>query len=244
MTPEQAMLYDKKWLLFASRARLFRHIPFIDFVFGGGSLAMGNVDNESDFDVLVGVRPGRIFTVRFIAAALFALRGWRRSKAHGGADAANKICLNHFVTPSSYRLKLPVNTYWRLLYERLIPLYGSPEAMRAFFDANESWLGRRDVDMSDLRYQGNGHSLMRRITEKLLSGRLGEWCEAALRRYQVARIEKGMMRSQTKATVHRMRVTGAPMTEMVHLPPLVVYGDEELEFHPDPANIEITEELR
>jgi predicted nucleotidyltransferase len=83
------LLYDKKWHLLIKRAGIFKHIPFIDFVFGSGSLAIGNVDEESDFDVLVGVREGRIFTVRFLSALFLSVLRWRRAKEHGGKSAAN-----------------------------------------------------------------------------------------------------------------------------------------------------------
>ena len=45
--------------------QLFQYVPF-DFVFAAGSMAMGTVRQDSDFDVLVGVRHGRIFTARFL----------------------------------------------------------------------------------------------------------------------------------------------------------------------------------
>jgi hypothetical protein len=232
------LLYDKKWHLLIKRAGIFKQIPFIDFVFGSGSLAIGNVDEESDFDVLIGVREGRIFTVRFLSALFLSVLGWRRAKEHGGKSAANKICLNHFVTKPAYRLRLPINSYWKILYERLVPIYGNPEAMQEFFDANSSWLGEIAVETSDLRYQGFSKSWVSRFFEVVLRGRTGDLFEKLLKRYQVGRIEKGMV-GERKTTPHNIKVSGGNTTEKIELAPLIVYNDEELEFHPDKAMIEI-----
>ena len=61
----QDVVWDKKWRKFLREARVFKHLPFIDFVFASGSMVLGNVRRDSDFDVLIGCRQNRIFTVRF-----------------------------------------------------------------------------------------------------------------------------------------------------------------------------------
>jgi predicted nucleotidyltransferase len=55
-----------------------------------GSLATGNIQENSDFDVIVGVKRGRIFTARFFGVALFGLLGWRRKKSDRENNAKNK----------------------------------------------------------------------------------------------------------------------------------------------------------
>lgn len=236
---KQGLLYDKKWHRLARRAGIFCHVPFVDFVFGSGSLAIGNVDEESDFDVLIGVAEGRIFTVRFLSALFLSLRGWRRSKEHGGVAAADKVCLNHFVTKPAYRLRLPINTYWKVLYSRLVPLYGEQAALQAFLDANADWAGVRVVESNDLRYQGASRSKVARLLERMLVGSLGNRVEAMLRRYQVARIAAGVKAVNSATSARTIRVDGVGKREVINLAPLIVYTDEELEFHPDPAVIEI-----
>ncbi len=235
----QQLLNDKKWHLFIKRTWIFRHIPFIEFVFGSGSLAVGNVDEESDFDVLIGVRTGRIFTARFCAALALGLFGWRRAKEHGNAAAANKVCLNHFVTEASYRLRLPVNPYWKLLYKRLVPVYGMRENIQEFYDANSDWVGKRILE-SDLRYDPSRDSKMKKFFEAFLGGRIGNWCELRLKQYQRHRIQRGMQaHNDSHNMAHEMWIIGAGESARVELAPLIVYSDEELEFHPDPAVIEI-----
>lgn len=236
---QQQVLCDKKWHVLNKKTWLFRYIPFVDFVFGSGSLAIGNVDTESDFDVLIGARTGRIFTARFFAALFFGLFGWRRAKADHRESAANKICLNHFVTPAAYKLRLQPNAYWKMLYRALVPIYGAPEAIQKFFDANAAWLGVSRVVYSDTRHIAAQPSALKRFLEFSIDTFCGNWMEELLKKYQIRRIEAGLEPSQEFRAPHQMTVLGAAEAGSIELKPLIVYNDEELEFHPDPAVIEM-----
>lgn len=235
---QQQVLCDKKWHKLNKRTWLFRCIPFVEFVFGSGSLAIGNVDEESDFDVLIGTRANRIFTARFFCALTLGLLGWRRGKMDHQQSAANKICLNHFVAPRAYGLRLTVNSYWRLLYQSLVPIYGSERRIQQFYDANAELMAGRRVE-ADVRYQHKTSADIKNAVELVLRGSLGDWLEERLKKYQVRRIEAGLA-AAAKPTPHRMQITGMGESATIELPPLIVYTDEELEFHPDPAIIEIS----
>lgn len=235
----QQVLYDVKWQRLLKRTWLFKYIPFVDFVFGAGSMAVGNVTETSDFDVLIGARQRRIFTARFFAILLFGLFGWRRKKETQGALAANKICLNHFVTPASYRFALPKNPYWEQMYQGLVPIFGDERFMRIFLQANAELIPQPKRILGDMRYRHRGSSFLKRLLEQLLAGGLGDWFEKKVKAIQVARIERGLPRD-VRTTPHHIRieVPGAkPAT--YHLAPLIRYSDTELEFHPDPAIIEV-----
>ena len=209
------VLYDRKWKKFRKRARLFRHIPFVELVFGAGSMAVGGVHKDSDFDVLLRARQGRIWSARFFSVFAFGMLGWRRKKLTHDEAASDKVCLNHFVTARSLMLSPPRTASWRTLYARLVPLYGSPEAVQAFFDANASWMGGRRVYEDDLRHEHRAPSRLKRGIERILSGRSGNILERVLRSVQVALIRQNL---------HSPEVGTAPR---------IVYTDDELEFHPD-----------
>ncbi len=232
------VLYDKKWFLLLRRSWVFRNLPFVDFALAAGSMATGAVREESDFDVILGCRGGRIFTARFFAVLIFGALGWRRKKLHLGEErpeeTKNKICLNHFVTERSYRLRPPHSPYWKTLYQALVPIYGDRKKIAAFFAANASWcapaiqyftvlnvtrVNRDTIGAMDLRYQNRPPSLGRRILERLLGGRLGNAAEQFLKRAQIRRIERGLRAN-------------------AGYKPRVIYSDEELEFHPDTRRIE------
>ncbi len=228
---QQQVLHDKKWIKFLRRTWLFRHIPFVEFAVAAGSLATGNVHADSDFDVIIGARTGRIFTARFFCVLAFGLFGWRRKRLHG-ADAdttyksnktyrsytADKVCLNHFVTAASYRLAPPHNAYWKHLYGNLVPVFGSAGRIKKFFAANEDWAEGRGYEI-DLRHLHQTDSRIKKIREFLLGGRFGDWLERKLKAVQVARIEKSFQKE-------------------AGYKPRIIYRDDELEFHPDTRRTE------
>ncbi len=214
---KQQVLYDKKWLVFLRRARLFRFVPFVEFVLAAGSMATGNANENSDFDVIVAVREGRIFTTRFFAVLLFGLFGWRRARIAHVGTARDKICLNHFITRPSFRLAPPHTDSWRALYSALIPLCGKRERIEEFFCANADWTnGERDVG-HDLRTDVRGPSLFSCFFALVLSGVFGDGVERVLRAVQIWKIEYGIRRSPAGYR------------------PRICYTDAELEFHPDRA---------
>jgi hypothetical protein len=210
---------ELKWRKFLNRAGLFRFIPFADFMLAAGSLAMGNVHEHSDFDVIMGAKPGRIFTVRFFSVLIFGLFGWRRNKSSCGKSASDKICLNHFVTPSNYRLRSPYNAYWQKLYGNLVPIAGDKGKINDFFSAND-WLDKKreyvDIDERHIIFD---KSLFARVAERVLSSRFGDFVEKKMKNWQIKRIEAGLKSG-------------------LGYKPRVFYGSEELEFHPDTKRIE------
>ncbi|TSC89150.1 MAG: hypothetical protein G01um10143_531 [Parcubacteria group bacterium Gr01-1014_3] len=209
------VLYDKKWEKFLRRSWLFGFTPFCDFALAAGSMAVGNVGIDSDFDVIVGARSGRIFTARFFAVIFFGLFGWRRKKLSHRESAADKICLNHFVTEQSFKLSPPYDAYWQNLYSHLVPIFGPVGKINQFFKANAAWLATGRIYEDDLRHLYRKNSLIKSLLEFLMSGKSGNWLEALLKRLQVKRIEKSLE-------------SGVPGYQ-----PRIIYNDTELEFHPD-----------
>ncbi|MBI5147960.1 MAG: hypothetical protein HZA37_02305 [Parcubacteria group bacterium] len=202
----QDILADKKWKVFLRRSRFFSLVPFVDFVLAGGSMCMGNVGSRSDFDVVIFVRRGRIFTVRFFAALVFGLFGYRRKRIMTHDEAADKICLNHFVTAASFGAGKNGNIYQRQLFGNLVPLCGSPDILRKF-------LGKERLN--DLRFRPFGRFSPKNAVEAALSGTIGDWLEGALKKIQIWRIENSLKKEKTGYG------------------PRFKYTDEELEFHPD-----------
>jgi hypothetical protein len=201
------LLYDIKWRKLLAYAKWFRFLPFIDFVMASGSMALGNVTEKSDFDLLVGVRSGRMFTARYLALALFTFLHMRRMNDNP-ENSPDKFCFNHFVTESTYA-KPPYNEYRRELYRNLVPIAGNRERIRAFFKANE-WCGRGDV--LDLRYRYPKKNAFARFLELILGGKPCDLIEN--------RISAPIAKRRLKEYVSKQAKGGR-----------VVVTDEELEFH-------------
>jgi len=227
---------DKKWQKLLKRAWLFRLIPFVDFVFVAGSMAMGRADENSDFDLIVGCRQGRIFTARFSCWVVFNLFGlWARHPA--GADNESnktnmtnktyksylsykdKFCFSHFVTPSAYRLSPPYDNYCQILFSSLVPIYGNREEIQKFFDANTSWMNSGRMYKSDTRHVNKEKLKIIKMKEWLLNGYFGDLLEKFLKKIQIKKIEQGL--------------AGVPKYN-----PRIIFNDNELEFHPSTKRIE------
>ncbi len=202
----QDVLADKKWKVFLKRARFFSLVPFADFVLGGGSMCLGNVGGRSDFDVVIFARRNRIFTARFFAALVFGLFGYRRKRIMTHDEAADKICLNHFVTAASFGAGKNGNIYQRQLFKNLVPLCGSPEILGNLFGKER---------FNDLRFRPAGRFAPKKAPEAALGGTAGDWLEKLLKKIQILRIENSLKKEKTGYA------------------PRFKYTDEELEFHPD-----------
>lgn len=212
-------LFESKWKKLLSRVWLFDLIPFADIVFVSGSMAIGNVYEDSDFDVIIGVKNGRIFTARAFCVAFFGLLGWRRKRGTEGRDAKDKFCFSHFVAPENYRLSEPHNDYWKKLYLSLTPVYGDKKSIQKFYDANSDWLGEKKNYKEDAKHLYKEKGVLKKIFEKILEGKFGNFAEIGLKNIQIKKIKKNLK------------------TENLYKPRIICSGSE-LEFHPDTRRIE------
>jgi len=206
----QRTLLDLKWRKLLKLAKWFRYAPFVDFVLGAGSMAIGNVHPESDFDVIVGVREGRIFSARYGLNLIFSLLRARRLDDFE-TSSRDKFCFNHFVTPATYS-KPPHNEYRKRLYANLVPICGNPEKIKEFFEANEWSEVNADNNLSDLRF---GYPKMSRFADflnRLLGGRAGEILEK--------KIAEPVARRRLERYLAKKNSGGR-----------VIVSPEELEFH-------------
>ena len=210
---EMNELFDKKFRIFKKRYRLFKYIPFVDFVLLAGSMATGRVHEKSDFDVIIGVRRGRVFTSWFLSALSFEIFGWREKP---GRDTSNKFGMSHFAAPGGYKLTGPYDAYWQNLYRNLIPVMGDEKRITEFFDAND-WLSPKRVYERDVRYVGGASTFLEKCFEVVLGGWFGDFVEKILKKWLIKKIEN---------------------SKKLGYKPRVVWSDEKLELYRDTRRIE------
>lgn len=80
--------------------RILRFVPFIRMIGVTGRLAMKNADEGSDWDILVVLKGGKIWTGRTLVTLLLQLLGKRRH----GEKIKDRVCLNHFITNESLEI--------------------------------------------------------------------------------------------------------------------------------------------
>lgn len=213
MSEDEKILRERKWKKLLKYRPLFNFVPFLDFALVAGSMAYGEISENSDFDFILGAKTGRIFTTRFFCFLIFGLAGVRRAKHDAGESLKDKVCFNHFVTRESYKFIHAPNLYSQNLYENLIPFFGSREKINEFFKTNSALI--KNPNHSWEKWQKNRFNFFRFIVENLLSWHLGNFSEKILKIIQVRRIKNNFKKHGAGSM------------------PRLCYNDRELEFHPD-----------
>ncbi len=219
---EKNKIAELKWK--KARRYLFwaQAVPFIEAIFASGSLALGHTDQDSDLDVLVVTKAGRIWLARLLISLAMSLLGVRRKNKQ--KVAPDKVCLNHYITTDSLQFSFE-SLYMAQNCVHLVPIYWKNRtAAENFWKENKPWvekfLWHWDWPSGYQKRAVRGSRFLqwlKFIREKILdSTGLADWLEKLARYFQLRRINTS-------------------------LPGRVVANDRQLEFHPFSAEKEILE---
>lgn len=171
----QKLILDVKWRKLLKLAKWFRCAPFVQFVLASDSMALGTVNKNSDFDVIISVREGRIFTARYFINFIFSILRTRRLNDVKGSSP-DKFCFSHFITPASFK-KSGLDDYGREIYRHLVPICGDGKLIREFFEANKELGIKSETKLDDLRFSDSGPNFIGKTFEFLLGRWLGNIIE-------------------------------------------------------------------
>ena len=206
-------------------AKLLQLVPFNQGIILNGSLACNEVKESSDIDILVVVKDGRIFTVRFFINILLSIFRLKRpsndTKPHVG-----KICPNYFMTESFLTIPMgrgdKIDQYCANCYGNAVLVFGEKSTMLNFrlknttlFKLNQLEISPRFVALLSSHFPITKNKLLlglAKVSEFVLRGSFGDQVERFLKKLQVAKIETD------------------PRTKKY--PDLIRYNDQELRFHP------------
>ncbi|MDP3057465.1 MAG: hypothetical protein Q8N37_03020 [bacterium] len=197
-----------KWIL-----KFISYLPFIRLIMISGSTAIGNPQKESDIDLLIVAKYGRIWTARAALTFFTLLFGVYR---HTG-KTENRLCLNHYITDRSLGIDFG-NLYKAEEYLNLLPLSGDLNLYKKFFKEN-SWIknytysssGSLEKNLRTIPLKGVSLKI-KHFFEFLLSGFVGDRFEKYFKKLQVYFIEKNPLTGSPKARIR--------------------YNDSNLVFHP------------
>jgi predicted nucleotidyltransferase len=192
-----------KWRRLRRIAWFLQAVPFLEMVAASGSMARELVKEDSDLDVLLVTRSGRIWMVRFIVTVALDALGLRRRPT---GPTKNLICLNHYLAQDA--LKLPYQSlYTALEYARIIPLFGEKQCWK-FRIENKEWIEKYLVSvlLDNTRHIKTVKSffilnIIKRAGEVALSGFAGDLLEKWLGDKQKKRITRGIETSETGGRV-------------------------------------------
>ncbi|MCZ2846283.1 MAG: hypothetical protein O2U61_07325, partial [Candidatus Bathyarchaeota archaeon] len=142
---------------------------------------------SSDIDLLIVVKKGRIFTVRFLLTILLDLMKERRHKN----KKSRKICLNHYLTDESLEVKYP-SLYNAYNYLHLLPIVNRGHVFERFRKENK-WM-KKYILFTGLTFRPpftlKKFSRFRAFLRSILSGTCGEFIERKLKGFQIRRRDK------------------------------------------------------
>ncbi len=208
---------DQKWKRAKKIFRIMQIIPFLQSIFVSGSLALGNSREDSDIDIMIVAKKGRIWTVRVLVTILTAILGVRRHKK----VTENRICLNHYITDQS--LQIPFQSIYNAQsYIHLKNVFDFEKDKKLFekFQNENGWIRNYAVNYepSDLgisrSVKRNGAvQLIPKFFEFFLSGKFGDSLERKLSRMQSNKIKNNPFFKEKGGRV--------------------IINDDQLEFHPE-----------
>ncbi len=157
---------------FLSKARmmtqLIRRFPFVRGVFLSGSLSKNVMPKDGDIDYFVVTESGRLWIARtflVLFKKIFLLNSYKY------------FCVNYFVDEEHLEIE-EKNRFTATEIATLLPIY-NPQLYQRFYEAN-AWVHPyfphctpRSTSITINKQNGWG----KRLTEKMLSGKLGDWLD-------------------------------------------------------------------
>lgn len=202
---ERTEFSKKKWRRAKSAAEFLRLVPFVRGVFVCNSVAIDNGKKESDVDIVVIIKAGRMFMARLAVTAIVHLLGYRRH----GTKIADRVCLSFYVTDdsidfSSLRLQPedPQLAFWVATFAPLINRDGMFQRVREAnpwvleYFPNAFSVDPRDGQLSEDQLLNT----VRAFFENTFAGSVGEPLEQSARSMQMKRMQRNKHSRQNDAT--------------------------------------------
>lgn len=205
---ERNKISERKLKIVLGVAKILRYVPYVRMVAIAGRLATKNAEEESDLDLLIALKHGKIFTGRLLVTAVVHVMGKRRH----GSKIMDRICLNHFIT-TKFSISAR-DLFSSHEYSFLKPIYDSDFFLR--FQKNNDWIQQyrpnfvAAVDNVSMLRDNYTSKSMRKAGEKVFRA---NFMEDALKKWQKSKIEKNPKSQKTGG--------------------LIICSDEELAFWPN-----------
>lgn len=184
--------FEKKMKIAKKGIKKISWIPFVRAVFVCNTMASSAITEDSDIDVFIIVRNGRIFLARLLVTFVLSLFRLRRTKK----KIKNKICLSFYVTDNNLNLKNiaieELDVYLMYWIDQLIPVY-DPENLHKNIRKENEWIKKylpnslQEYSLVEKwKVQNNK---IKKIFEKMWGGNYGDLLESQSKGIQKARMK-------------------------------------------------------
>ncbi|NQV13256.1 MAG: hypothetical protein HQ530_03060 [Parcubacteria group bacterium] len=229
---QRYLIGQSKWQRAQRITKTLRLVPFIRMIAVCNKIAYNNAGDDSDIDLFIIIKPGRIWTTRTLVTIITGLLGVRRH----GRKIKDRVCLSFYITGKAMNLeKLSAtkpDTHFMYWITQIAPIFSLNETATAFWQANK-WIKNHLPNFTS--YQGVDYqrqiidsqltSFVRQTAEKILSGGLGNIIERKLKKLQLKKMSAKTNSARWKNNTN------------------VVVSDNILKFHERDARMELRREF-
>lgn len=212
---EREKIAAQKWKKFLRIAKWFQAVPYLRAVFASGSLAINNTKRESDFDVLVVIKSGRLYVGRIFLCLMASFFRARRTRSD--LVAPDKFCFNHYLTDNHLNIKYE-SLYNAQTYANLKPVLVRENIFGRFFHDN-IWINKYLYN-----FKPGEEFVLRNVAYNFVLAGVGRIGELILDSFWGDKIEDWSKKYQQK------RIKNNPAT--YESGGRVIFSDNALEFHP------------
>jgi len=197
-------LVEEKMNIAKKAIKKIHWIPFVEAVFVCNTVAFGWPKKESDVDVFVVVKKGRLWLTRFLVTTRLSFANLRRNKK----QVSDKICLSFYVTDDNLDLSEicmdSEDVYLVYWLNFLIPVY-DPKYVRVDLRKHNRWVEQFTVRFllsKTLKRYAVRHTFasrkLKRFFEIVWSGMYGSLLETQAKKLQKLKMKKNKNSLQDK----------------------------------------------
>ncbi len=208
---------EKKYRRAEKGLKLLSYCPFVRLVALCNNFAFEGLKSESDIDLFIIIKDGRLFLSRLIIVSLLSAFGLRRH----GKKISNRLCLSFFITDKELSLEKmkiePKDWHFEFWISNFVPVLDDGIFLE-FWKAN-SWI-KKDKPFLEpylsLKRRVGKDALTKGVSkglEKIFSGWLGDYAERVSKRLQLKKM------SYNRSSLSRENDTR------------VIISDQVLKFH-------------
>ncbi|MDD5110113.1 MAG: hypothetical protein PHI63_02765, partial [Patescibacteria group bacterium] len=179
---QRYLLAEPKYKRALRTARFLRFVPSVLTVAVCNNLAYSNGKAESDIDLFIIVRRGRIWLTRLLVTAVVQLLGLRRH----GKKVTDRCCLSFYLTDEHLDisdLALPESDpylyYW---ISTLAPIYDREGTFEKFWQANAKLL--QHIPNAHPKFVSHRRNVGRIFSHSRAATKFGGWLDASAKRLQ------------------------------------------------------------